>query len=940
MTKRSEKGVALLFAMGILSLMTVLALSFASISLEQQAASKDISFTATAENLATSILDRVKYQLSDVEYQENLKKDNIDFEKYLFSMTPASSGTTSFGEYNYDYDHIWRLTSRALTLNNAMYSMETLDYKATLTYTNPTWQYILNDDPNKSNEKTLLARFAYIAVPSKGIVDLSSMFLDNNKTILYDPENTDFKFKRRGIRLAGELDPAQITVNYTTLFKASDLKNSLSKNSRFTDYSELDKYIISASKNWENLKAFTTFYTTDTTKYPEAFSLDNDGTAYHRISLPKLSQQVSSVSNEDTRNTIVEKLVTRDDDPNPRNTGFKNTWGAETTTQISNDPLHYPQIPWFTRFSNTTKAKQIAANLIDFFTPLFKDGTAYYPTSDVVHTNWLTNTPTYMGLKKSPYICGFGLNVGLEITADTTDNKLSVDALTMEIFPELISIYSDITQITDNNVKLDARGDILLHFSVNGIKKTLKASISELADKEANMRVSTGRQLYSMKASITTEKAEWTDFFDSATSATQQDLKLDSIEFSNLKIQLEWKPEAGADYIAVDLTNISRSNKITGTDADIAIISKTTDASGKTTLSATPESLYVLTATRAEDPRANLDAATWGTSFTYQKNPSGTASLHDLFNNLLASNPYYSPYTETAGTASNTIELSDLKAYLRGKYIADNDFSADELAWIHRGEPDKYLNFSTRPINEYPYPPTNANTLARNYDDGDLALLDQLKITDDTEVYGKISLNLLNAENCMIIDDLLKKVYRDTPQEATAPAEDNLQDSGITVDKNIFTTALSTPYIRFQRRSDVTKLFASSVDKEKLRKVLPMLIFLLDAEPTYLPRKMYVFGLAEILEESDKPLTQNWGATDKEKFNAGYRTSSTADGVDVTDYRAPQAVTPTWQKYNNIVDEIIAEKQVLGVIEREYTLKPYSTSNRPVWKNAKVIYGE
>ena len=69
MTKRSEKGVALLFAMGILSLMTVLALSFASISLEQQAASEDISFTATAENLATSILDRVKYQLSDVEYQ-------------------------------------------------------------------------------------------------------------------------------------------------------------------------------------------------------------------------------------------------------------------------------------------------------------------------------------------------------------------------------------------------------------------------------------------------------------------------------------------------------------------------------------------------------------------------------------------------------------------------------------------------------------------------------------------------------------------------------------------------------------------------------------------------------------------------------------------------------------------------------------------------------
>ena len=77
--KKSEKGIALLFAMGILSLMAVLALSLASISMEKQANSLSMSFSATAENLAASLIDRVKYQLSDFDSQETMKNSNIDF---------------------------------------------------------------------------------------------------------------------------------------------------------------------------------------------------------------------------------------------------------------------------------------------------------------------------------------------------------------------------------------------------------------------------------------------------------------------------------------------------------------------------------------------------------------------------------------------------------------------------------------------------------------------------------------------------------------------------------------------------------------------------------------------------------------------------------------------------------------------------------------------
>ena len=279
--KKSEKGIALLFAMGILSLMAVLALSLASISMEKQANSLSMSFSATAENLAASLIDRVKYQLSDFDSQETMKNSNIDFLSALYSRTGTySTGSKSVsGEYTFDYDHIWRLTDRKLTLDTAVYAMDAMDYSNdTKQQTSPTWQYIYNpikEDIDAADNPKLLARFAYVAV-AKGrpVIDFSSLFLDNGNNLL-----TPSTFTRRGVQLAGELDPAFIWEKLST---ASTYKNLLDltstspllqdiKKKRLSDYSDIDRYITennNADVKLEYLKTFVKAFETDSTKYP------------------------------------------------------------------------------------------------------------------------------------------------------------------------------------------------------------------------------------------------------------------------------------------------------------------------------------------------------------------------------------------------------------------------------------------------------------------------------------------------------------------------------------------------------------------------------------------------------------------------------------------------------------------------------------------------
>lgn len=121
-------------------------------------------------------------------------------------------------------------------------------------------------------------------------------------------------------------------------------------------------------------------------------------------------------------------------------------------------------------------------------------------------------------------------------------------------------------------------------------------------------------------------------------------------------------------------------------------------------------------------------------------------------------------------------------------------------------------------------------------------------------------------------------------------------------------------------------------------KIFPSLIFLLDAEPTVLPRRAYVLGIAQTVKDVKGAYSKNWG-TDYQ-YPSGFQTP---EGNNVTNPQVSgdtTSGTADFNQYDLGADQITGEQKVFSVLEREYTLQPYSTSNCPKWTIKEVKYAD
>ena len=1021
--KKNERGVALLFALGILSLMTVLALSLASISMEKQSGALDMSFSASAKELADSIVNRVNFQLT--EYSSKNKRSDA-FLDNLYSQTGAN------GEYTYDYDSIWKLSIRNLSLNSAIYAMNTMDYTAPEQSFSPTWQYILN--PAKDE---LLARFAYKAVAKdEALIDFSSLYIDSEgKTVTLDPAVPTTTFKRQGFSIANELDPKILWAmipntkyqwnEYLKTF--SEISKAL-KDSRFFDYDSIDK-IMRDGKKADYLELFAKAFTADTTKYPEGFSTvpytdqDSNTKIMQRINLVDFSQKVALVNEEQARAKIVEKLVS---------TGFVAYMDADpvTITNSDSDP-NYPKIPWLASFkdSSTTgfsgsaqKAKQIAANMMDFFTPLYSGDKVFYPTSDKKASEWMTTTPTYLGLKRSPYISGTGIQMGIgahiypEKKLDETNTPISkvVDgktyytwifklALTVQYTPyvELVNLWKyehtgpDVIKLTmGGNMLFDitipnaddpskAQQTFTVNFPIGKVAGGDTTPFTQEALLDTKERV---RQYYSMLSTTPESTNTETPVIDQQTvlgsdgkeftveAESEPTDKIPSIGLNIMnvtfqpKIKLEWTPSSGvSSFIPVDFADLTNLDKI-------AIPRNPDSAAMNLSQIQTTASISLAFAAKPTDPRHNLTADSWKdnkratldktaatfvdqTNYLFPTVPAAHEGGGTLYPATTGADGSKAPVANTDYSLADSRNAITLK---QGSYDAPNlylreapiefisnipNFSADELSYIHRAGDWQSLNLTTY----------DASATETSYDNGDLELLNQLKLTSEKYSYGKINLNAVTPLNSFAIAALLKNSYKEELPDVDAAQKDpETEEDLLKTVKTFFANARMrtvAPYF-FNKRIDIAEKNDSlfkNYSKEIQRRIIPKLIFLLDAEPTYLPRKVYVFALAQILEEKASS-SKDWKASSEDDvFAAGYSTAVTG-GVKITpsDPRIPNKKTGTLLKYDNGCDEILAEQQLFSILERPYTTLPYynkdsvliSNDNKPEWKQTKVTYGD
>ena len=123
-------------------------------------------------------------------------------------------------------------------------------------------------------------------------------------------------------------------------------------------------------------------------------------------------------------------------------------------------------------------------------------------------------------------------------------------------------------------------------------------------------------------------------------------------------------------------------------------------------------------------------------------------------------------------------------------------------------------------------------------------------------------------------------------------------------------------------------------------KIFPSLVFLLDAEPTVLPRRAYVLGIAQTIKDVSGTYSKNWGSD--YWYSSGFQTP---EGVKVSPAQVPSSgtisdATAVFNTYDIGADQITGEQKVFSVLEREYTLQPYSTSNCPKWTIKEVKYAD
>lgn len=1000
-----EKGVALLFSLGILGLMTVLALTFASVSMTSQQTAKNATNKASARFLASSIPAHIASLLYQEDYFTATNPANTPANTPARAHMPLYSKTQS-GTKSYDW--IWKLAIRDASLKSAIYEMDAPNYDTP--EQNPTWQYISRKE---DGEDKIVARIAYVAVPSEALIDL-------NSTLLME-DGTKATYSKRGISICGELEPVVLFNQIPKEAEEADTFGYFGENleqaktrasqDRFTSYDEIQRYIkggLAANVLKPFNRRFVRAFAPNSVRYPEVFTLPGTTEVYHRIDLVQLSKKIAVLKEHSKRLDALNAILSDTGKsmliPNLKESPFSE---ANSPFRISNEEsgegtVAYPQIPWFQEFNTTelsgfadseTKRNQIVANFLDFFTPVINGSTKIAPTSDIDPNSWSvdgSNTPTYTGLKKSPYICGTGallaitpIYTGVVESDDGAGNilyKYKVDLnASIDFFTELINMYANLGETTSQEIlaggTLSISGTLGISGTLAGTAPTVDIDIdiaipnSANADKMETTDGTVTRQYFIQNIADTSLigtggpyyvcNADGTLFTSTSStlpSGQEAALKINSITLKPM-IRLEWND------VPVDFANLSATE-------GVAFTTETKVAGGKT--------YYIGAARRASDPRHNLPSTAWNGDWKCAKELTDTLFIPaELLNGAVAGTTstdadriyadriYADTYPTTAdpstGFMATKIDIpkaNRANVYLRGSPIGDRtSFQAWELAFIHRAAPWENLNFTTYAANA---DGSIANKGGTSYTAGDLALLDQLKLTwytDSAEEtsseekektdspklysYGKLNVNELTDKNYYAFNALLQNALPDKniPEAGTTYSEVTLSNLvSYFQQKANSSTPFKSRVQLFHKPTTGVDLWEGVSDSDKA-KIFPSLIFLLDAEPTVLPRRAYVLGIAQTIKEGVKgDYSKKW----ENAYSSGFQTPA-GNNIIIDPPAISSGAGPTAADFNQYdlgADQITGEQKVFSVLEREYTLQPYSTSNYPKWTIKEVKYAD
>lgn len=493
---KNESGVALLFALGILSLLLVLGLAFASNALLAQKVARNNSNRSQAKLLAQSAISRIAtaimyYQFqaanwspaiipvdySDI-YSYGKDKDNKVFADGLFSkddslLTPPSSVST--------------------------------EQPTTETFQKPKWAFIF-DKPESEADRKIVGRIAYQQVPgsngaSKITMDsvLRGVYKQKSHATSSTSETENHEpWKYRWGKTISELNFNTSTplINWSSNKPAESALTETTFSSIPAFFTAYGTTYFSGEYADEKKAFFERWFTGGTEPVEPEFyryetvanGVTTEYKLYHRFNLGDIDKcdlkedqwydrfrNDTSVTLSQNSTAILDKLAGSSaefkltDELTPADTGIP------FLKLIANEPETFSTLE--------ARRKQIAANLNDYCDSDSK------PTSDVDATNWSVDEgkkePTFTGNERTPYIYELGYKLEIYHQADgaTKTKGFEVDVTNKQLgfqlalFPavKLAQIYENVPDdfqkfIFKNSVKEISLKGKIIEATYNGIK--------------------------------------------------------------------------------------------------------------------------------------------------------------------------------------------------------------------------------------------------------------------------------------------------------------------------------------------------------------------------------------------------------------------------------------------------------------------------------------
>ncbi len=706
---KQEHGIALLFALVMLALLLVMALSFATNSMFSQKISTNNANATGASIMARSTANRLRLMLGFYDAA------------IIYSHTTSSPTTDML-------DHL-------TTTEDGSYIFEWMDgYE-----NNINWELLTMND---GTDDRIIGRVAYVIIPNGEISPAACVKSGDN-------ENTVSE-KRVGVNMYEiNLKDLNSTVSGTIIdgTMANDLSyvvdgGDLPVAGSWIDFPTLFSSVSAISddqKTWFKRWFFIApedddeIFWIDDYADGEIESSTNSTELYHRFNLARVLTVGDNakywdditvaeiIANAKSLNDTITK-PTANDGGIPWLFYFGKKWDSGTTTFIDDASVKGN----FTAVAD--RRNQIAANLIDYC------DSDSVPTSD--QADWTTTTPTYTGNEKTAYLNELVIDVSyttstFDNTAAASPNRYDHDAtVTVTLSAEIIDIYN-----LSGNYTVTVYGSRRVeHVTIGGTVALSDTGVVAFSPNPLSSGVIADAALKGYTV---------IDGFPVGNEAVDYDSSASGGTVSNDTLSVT--TDFGAVHITIDKIILNDGTN----NVDIANFNSFTITVPAYSINGVGQ-YYVSQSLSVKDPRQNLNAGgadlDWKNNIAQGNDTGSQVNARSAANATLgASNYQCTPSYAYTADATNTDKETGTHLAVSTAYIRNAPMlSPWEIGFINRGAPYQTINL-TAFDDRFALTYKNNGALADGdviggYAVGDANILDQIKM--NAELANPMKINL------------------------------------------------------------------------------------------------------------------------------------------------------------------------------------------------------